>query len=92
MLAPAAAFLLHQQGDVRVPDPREAERVEQLQVQWHRGDPLLAADDQGDPHQVVVDGVREVVGRQPRLGVAALQDHRVVAVVVESQLAADHVG
>ena len=77
---------------MRVPDSGEAEGVEQLQVQGHRGDPLLAADDQGDPHQVLVDGVREVVGRQPRFGVAALQDHRVVAVVVQGQLAADHVG
>ena len=36
--------------------------------------------------------MREVVGRQPRLGIAALQDHRVVAIVVEGQLAADRVG
>ena len=36
--------------------------------------------------------MREVVRGQPRLGVAALQDHRVVAVVVEGQLAADRVG
>ncbi len=75
-----------------VPDAREAERVEQLQVQRHRGDPLLAADDQRDPHQVLIDGVREMVSRQPRFGIAALQDHRVVAVVVEGQLAADRVG
>jgi hypothetical protein len=77
---------------VGVPDAGEAERVEQLQVQRHRGDPLLAADDQSDPHQVVVDGVREMIGRQPRLGVAALQDHRVVAVAVQGQLAANRVG
>ena len=91
-LAAAAALLLHQQRDVRVLDPRETEGVEQLQVQRHRGDPLLAADDQVDAHQVIVHGVREVVGGQPRFGVAALQDHRVVAVVVEGQLAADRVG
>ncbi len=77
---------------MRVFDPLEAEGVEQLQVKRDRGDPLLAADDQVDSHQVVVHRVREVVGGQPRLGVAALQDHRVVAVVVEGQLAADRVG
>ena len=72
--------------------PLEAEGVEQLEVERDRGDPLLAAQDQGDPHQVVVDRVREVVGRQPEFGVAALQDHRVVPVVVHGQLAADRVG
>ena len=91
-LAAAAAVLLHQRGDVRVADPGEAERVEQLEVQRHRGDPLLAPDDQADPHQVVVDRVREMVRRQAQRLVAALQDDGVVAVVVGGDLAADRVG
>jgi len=77
---------------VRVLHPLEAERVEQLQVERDRGDPLVTADDQVDAHQVVIDGVREVVSGQPWLGVAALQDDRVVAVVVHGQPAADGVG
>jgi hypothetical protein len=34
------------------------------QVLGRRGDPLLAADDVGDPHEVVVDDDGEVVGRE----------------------------
>ena len=64
----------------------EAERLEELQVQRHGRDPLLAADDEVDPHQVVVDGVREVVGRQARAGVGRLQDDHVVAVRLVLQL------
>jgi hypothetical protein len=40
---------------------------------------------------VIIDGVREVVGGQPRLLVTALQDDHVVAVVIHGQLAADGV-
>ena len=69
-----------------------AERGEQLLVQRHRADPLLAADDEGDPHEVVVDGVREVVGGQPRALVGRLEDHRVVAVGLVRELAPDGVG
>ena len=91
-LAAAAAVLLHQRRHVGVGDPGEAERVEELVVQRDRGDPLLAPDHQRDPHQVVVDGVRQMIGGQPELSVAALEDHHVVAVVVGADLAADHVG
>ena len=81
-LAPRAPLLLHQRRDVGVVDLLEAERGEQLQVRRHRGEPLVAAHHQRGPHQVVVHGVREVVGRQPRLGGRGLEDHHVVAVVL----------
>lgn len=58
----------------------------------HRGDPLVAADHEVHPHQVVVDRVREVVGRQPRALVGALEDHHVVAVGLGLDGAADGVG
>ena len=67
------------------------ERVEQLQVQGHRGEPLVAADHGRDPHQVIIDGVREVVGRQPGRPITGLEDDRVVAVALDLTLAADRV-
>jgi hypothetical protein len=53
-----------------------AEPVEQQQVLGRRGDPLLAAHDVGDPHEVVVDDHGQVVGREP----VGLEQHLVVRV------------
>ena len=41
----------------------EAERAEQLQVYRQRCQPLLAADNDGRAHEMVIHGVGEVVGR-----------------------------
>ena len=90
-LATALALALHQRGDVGVADRLEAEGGEQLQVQRHRRDPLVAAQHEGHPHEVVVDGVGEVVGRQREGLGRALQQHDVVAVVVGLDAAPDGV-
>ena len=46
-------------------DSLKAEGIEQLVVQGHRGYPLFRADHEIHPHEVIIDRVREVVGRQP---------------------------
>src|SRR5580693_374192 len=61
-------------------------------MHWHRGDPLITADDVSHPHQVVVYDMGEVVGRQPQRTVRTLQDDDVVAVSVGLDRAADQVG
>jgi hypothetical protein len=66
-------------------------RIEELQVQRHAGDPLLARMTEVDPHEVVVDGVREVVRRQPRAGVGGLEEDDVVVVRLVLQPAADDI-
>ena len=54
-------------------------------VQRRAGDPLLGADDMGDGHEVVVDDVRQVIGRKP----IGLQQHGIVQIgVLEDDRAA----
>ena len=80
-LALARAIELHQRGDVREIGGREAERGKELMVQRERWHPLLAAGHQRHAHQMVVDDMREMIGRQAGVVGAALEDHRIVAVV-----------
>ena len=42
-----------------------AERLVEQDVLWRGGDPLLSPDHVRDPHVVIVDYIREVVGRKP---------------------------
>ena len=58
----AAVFLFHDRRNVRVFRHTEAADLEQLDVQRHRGDPFVAADDVRGAHKVVVHRVGEVVG------------------------------
>ena len=65
-----------------------AEAPVQLHVLRQRRQPLLRPDDVGDPHEVVVHHVREVVGGEA----VALQEDLVVDLgVVEAHLAAQEV-
>ena len=41
----------------------EAQHVEKFQMDGQRGEPFLAADDERRAHEVIVDGVGEVIGR-----------------------------
>ena len=62
-LALVAVIEFHDGGDVRVLRSTEPAVLEQLQVDRHGGDPLIAADHVGRAHEVVVHTVGEVVGR-----------------------------
>ena len=66
-----------------------AEPVVEEQVLGRGVDPLLAADDVADPHEVVVDDDRQVVGGE---AVRLEQDLVVEAGEVEADLAAQQVG
>ena len=58
-------------------------------VQRSTGQPLLAANDMGNLHQVVVDDIRQVIGRQ---FVGTLIQHLVVAdIALDTYFAADEV-
>ena len=63
-----------------VPEARQlpAEGLVEQDVFRGGGDPLLGADDVGDPHQVVVDDIGEVIGGEA----VGLHQHLVVDVVV----------
>ena len=63
-----------------MPEARQlpAEGLVEQHVLGRGGDPLLGADDVGDLHEVVVDDVGEVVGREA----VGLEQHLVVDVVV----------
>jgi hypothetical protein len=60
-------------------------------VQRHRRQPLVAANDEGDAHQMVIDRVREVVGGKPRLRRRGLEDDGIVSVRIQLDAAADTV-
>ena len=58
-------------------------------MEWGRGQPLLATDDMGDFHQVVVDDVGQVIGRQL---VGTLVEHLVIEdVALHTHLTANQV-
>ncbi len=65
-----------------------AERAVELDVLGQRREPLLRADHVGDPHQVIVHHVGEVVGRE---AVALQQDLVVHLRPLEADLAAQQV-
>ena len=76
---------LHQDGGVAVHRHFKAECCEQFVVDRQAGEPLFAADDVGHAHQVVVAGVREVVGRQAH----RLDDDDILEVLRHGEFAAD---
>ena len=62
-LALAAVLLLHNGTDVGVFRRLEAQQTEQLKVLGHGGNPLVAPDDVGGAHEMIVHGVGKVIGR-----------------------------
>ena len=84
-LALAAGFRvdLHELRGVRVLRRLPAHRAEQLKVYRQGREPFLAADNDGRAHQVVIDYVREVVGRDT----VRLQDNNVLIVLGDFHLA-----
>ena len=63
----------------------EAQHVEKFQMDGQRGEPFLAADDERRAHEVIVDGVGEVIGRDA----VALQDDDVLIVLRHRDVALD---
>ena len=60
----AHAAGIQDQRHVRVDRHLPAERAVEVHVQRHAADPLVPAQDVRDRHEVVIDDVREVVGRE----------------------------
>src|SRR4030095_943769 len=81
----------HQWSDMSIRYWFEIERLKQLQVHWYRRDPLFSTKYEGDSHQMIVNGVGEVVGGKPWRLIAALQQHDVIHVVLLLDWAPDQV-
>ena len=69
----------------------EIERLKQLQVHWYRRDPFFSAKYHVDSHQMIVNGVGEVVGGKPWRLIATLQQHDVIYVVLMLDSAPDQI-
>ena len=78
---------LHDLGGVHVLGHLKAAGLEQRDVLWHRGEPLLAADHVGGAHEVVVAHVGKVVGGDA----VRLEQHLVDDVFGHFDLAADQI-
>ena len=71
---------------MRIDRRRPAERLEDLRLPRRVGEVVVAADDMGDAHVMVVDHDGEIVGRRA----VAAQDHEVVEILVGKDHAALH--
>src|ERR1051326_3037110 len=87
----ARSVKLHQRRDMSIRYRFEIQRLEELQMQRHRRDPLLATKHQVNSHQMIIDRVRKVVRGKPWRLIAALQEHNVVYVVLMFDASADQV-
>jgi len=86
-LALGAVLFLHNGGNVGVLGCLQAAQPEHLQVDGHRGDPLVGTDDLVDPHEGVVHDVCKMVGGDA----VALEQHHVHKVGFHLDVAADAV-
>ena len=66
---------------------REAQGPEQLNVEGKAGQPLIATDYVGGPHQVIVYGVGKVIGGDT----VGLQEHLVDVIFRDGELPFYHV-
>ena len=76
---------LHDGRDVSITRRVPTQALEHAKMDWGRRDPLLATGDDRGTHEVVVDDVGEVVGREA----VGFQDHDIGVVVLKLDLAAD---
>ena len=85
--AAVAVLELHDRGNMGVFGGFPAQGAEHVEVDRRGGDPFLAAGDHRRAHEMVVDDVGEMVGRQA----VGLEDDDVGVVVLQFDLAADDV-
>ena len=88
LLLRAVLVELHQLRDVEILRHLEAKLAEELDVLGEGGEPFLAADNVGGAHQMIVNGVCEMVGRDS----VRLEENEVLVVFGDLKLASDEVG
>ena len=83
----AGAILFHDGADMHILGRLKAQHTEQLQMDRHRRDPFVPADNMGGAHQMIVHRVGEVIGGDA----VGFQQHNVLIVFRHLDGAFDHI-